>query len=43
MWCVGELDEEYIASMEDVLAVYEKPYRTRACGLPGRKAGVSTR
>jgi len=25
MWCVGELDEEYIARMEDVLAVYEKP------------------
>jgi hypothetical protein len=27
MWCVGELDEEYIAKMEDVLALYEKPYR----------------
>ena len=26
MWCVGELDEEYIAKMEDVLAVYEKAY-----------------
>src|ERR1035441_4409132 len=25
MWCVAELDEEYIACMEDVLAVYEKP------------------
>ena len=25
MWCVAELDEEYIAGMEDVLAVYEKP------------------
>jgi transposase len=25
MWCVAELDEEYIARMEDVLAVYEKP------------------
>jgi len=27
MWCVAELDEEYIAKMEDVLALYEKPYR----------------
>jgi hypothetical protein len=26
MWCVVELDEEYIAKMEDVLALYEKPY-----------------
>ncbi len=26
MWCVAELDEEYIGKMEDVLAVYEKPY-----------------
>jgi transposase len=25
MWCVAELDEEYIVRMEDVLAVYEKP------------------
>ncbi len=25
MWCVAELDGEYIARMEDVLAVYEKP------------------
>ena len=25
MWCVANLDEEYIARMEDVLAVYEKP------------------
>ena len=27
MWCVAELDEDYIAKMEDVLALYEKPYR----------------
>ncbi len=27
MWCVAELDEHYIAQMEDVLALYEKPYR----------------
>ena len=25
MWCVAELDREYIAKMEDVLATYEKP------------------
>jgi len=26
MWCVAELNEEYIAKMEDVLEVYEQPY-----------------
>ena len=26
MWCVAELDEEYIEKMEDVLKTYEKPY-----------------
>src|SRR5271167_2570673 len=25
MWCVAKLDKEYIARMEEVLAVYEKP------------------
>ena len=25
MWCVAELDEEYIRRMEDVLKLYEKP------------------
>jgi hypothetical protein len=29
MWCVAELDEPYIARMEDVLAVYEKPLSAR--------------
>src|SRR5678809_219409 len=29
MWCVAELDEKYIARMEDVLAVYEKPLSVR--------------
>src|SRR5260370_18598193 len=29
MWCVAELDEEYIARMEDVLAMYEKPLSAR--------------
>lgn len=28
MWCVAELDDDYIARMEDVLASYEKPYRS---------------
>jgi transposase len=26
MWCVAELNQEYIQKMEDVLATYEKPY-----------------
>ncbi len=26
MWCVPKLDDEYIERMEDVLAIYEKPY-----------------
>jgi hypothetical protein len=26
MWCVADLDDEYIAKMEDVLEVYEQPY-----------------
>ena len=26
MWCVAELDDDYITQMEDVLALYEKPY-----------------
>jgi len=26
MWCVAELDQNYIERMEDVLAIYEKPY-----------------
>jgi hypothetical protein len=26
MWCVADLDEDYITKMEDVLGVYEKPY-----------------
>ena len=30
MWCVGELDEEYIARMEEVLGLYEKPCCERA-------------
>ena len=25
MWCVAKLDEEYIARMEDVLELYERP------------------
>lgn len=26
MWCVAELDEDYITKMEDVLEIYERPY-----------------
>ena len=26
MWCIAELDEEYITKMEDVLKTYEKRY-----------------
>jgi transposase len=26
MWCVAQLNRQYICKMEDVLAVYEKPY-----------------
>jgi hypothetical protein len=29
MWCVAELNEQYIARMEDVLAVYERPLSAR--------------
>ena len=26
MWCVAELDDDYIGKMEDPLEMYEKPY-----------------
>ena len=29
MWCIAELTPEYLARMEDVLALYEKPYDPR--------------
>ena len=29
MWCVAELDAPYIACMEDVLALYERPYHPK--------------
>jgi transposase len=29
MWCIGELDEEYIRKMEDVLDVYARPYNEK--------------
>jgi len=29
MWCVAELDEEYIRRTQDILAVYEKPRSAR--------------
>jgi hypothetical protein len=28
MWCIPELDAEYVHKMEDVLALYERPYKT---------------
>ena len=30
MWCIAELDDEYIERMEDVLEVYEKPLSAEA-------------
>ncbi len=29
MWCIGDLDEEYVERMEDILDVYEKPYNEK--------------
>jgi hypothetical protein len=29
MWCIADLNEEYIARMEDVLKIYEKPLSER--------------
>jgi hypothetical protein len=26
MWCVADLNEDYITKMEDVLGIYERPY-----------------
>jgi hypothetical protein len=38
MWCVGKLDEEYIAKMEDMLKIYERPpIEKRTGGLRRRK------
>jgi hypothetical protein len=30
MWCVADLDEDYIAAMEDTLETYERPYDRQA-------------
>ena len=35
MWCVAELNDEYIAKMEDVLETYESPTIRRTGGLFG--------
>ena len=41
---VADLDEDYIAKMEDVLEVYERPYDpARTGGLSGREAGHAAR
>jgi len=29
MWCVAELNEDYITNMEDVLETYERPYASK--------------
>ncbi len=29
MWCVAELDADYIAKMDDVWALYETPYNRK--------------
>jgi hypothetical protein len=29
MWCVPDLDDAYVAHMEDVLEIYERPYNRR--------------
>ena len=26
MWCVADLNEDYVSKMEDVLETYEQPY-----------------
>ena len=35
MWCIDKLNGEYIERMEDILNLYEHPYRRkkRACDL----------
>ena len=33
MWSVPELNEEYIARMEDILETYEKPYDPKEKGV----------
>jgi hypothetical protein len=49
MWCVAKLDEQYIARMEDVLGLYERPlsgsepsglYRREASGVPPFPCGL---
>jgi len=32
MWCVAKLDEEYIARMEEVLELYERPLSAKSTG-----------
>jgi hypothetical protein len=33
MWCVAELNEDYIAKMEDVVETYEQPYHPHQPGV----------
>ena len=38
MWCVAELNEEYVRKLEDVLELYERPYNGgRTSSLSGRE------
>ena len=38
MWCVSKLNDSYIAKMEDILKLYERPYNaTRAGCVFGRE------
>ena len=40
MWCVADLNDAYIAKMEEVLEVYEKPFdAAEPVGVPRREAG----
>lgn len=44
LWCVPRLDDEYVARMEDILALYEKPLDPRAPRrVPRREAGAVAR
>jgi hypothetical protein len=49
MWCIAEMNAEYIARMEDVLALYENPHpplipRPIAAAIsPARDGGTAAR
>jgi hypothetical protein len=41
MWCVAQLDEEYVTRMEAVLAVYEKPLSAQEPVVCGEEKPVA--